>query len=201
MAKTETKTKPDMTPFVEAFAELTGSSQKEKEQTSLVVKKTGRPSKYTKEIAEDICQQLSEGIPLREICRQEGYPAWRTVYDWMYRDEHLSTAIAHARDMGYDNIAEECLKIADTIVIGETISESEDSNGKTVVTVSKGDLLGHRKLQIETRLKLLAKFNPKKYGDTTNNKADTENPLDKGNSMIDAFIKNLELKAQVRNAG
>jgi hypothetical protein len=73
MAKTETKIKEDMKPFVEAFAELTGSSQKEKEQTSLVVKKTGRPSKYTKEMAEDICQQLSEGIPLREICRQEGY--------------------------------------------------------------------------------------------------------------------------------
>ena len=100
MAKTETKTKEDMKPFVEAFAELPGSPQKEKEQTSLVVKKTGRPTKYTKEIAEDICQQLSEGIPLREICRQEGYPAWRTVYDWKYRDAHLSTAIAPARDMG-----------------------------------------------------------------------------------------------------
>jgi len=27
------------------------------------------------------------------------------------------------------------------------------------------DMLGHRKLQIETRLKLLAKFHPTKYGD------------------------------------
>jgi hypothetical protein len=27
------------------------------------------------------------------------------------------------------------------------------------------DMLGHRKLQIETRLKLLAKWSPKRYGD------------------------------------
>ncbi|MNT50547.1 hypothetical protein D3C72_1874720 [compost metagenome] len=31
--------------------------------------------------------------------------------------------------------------------------------------VKRGDMLGHRKLQIETRLKLLAKWNPKRYGD------------------------------------
>ena len=52
-------------------------------------KKTGRPSKYTPEIAQQMCEMLSEGVPLREICRMEGFPAWRTVYDWMYRDDAL----------------------------------------------------------------------------------------------------------------
>jgi len=33
------------------------------------------------------------------------------------------------------------------------------------VTVKKVEMLGHRKLQIETRLKLLAKWDPKRYGD------------------------------------
>ena len=189
-------------PFADAFVELTDSAQKEERQQNLpVVKpKIGRPSKYTKEIAEDICNKLSEGIPLREICRQDGYPAWRTIYDWMRRDSDLSTAIAHARDLGYDNLAEECLHIADNIMLGETVSESEDSNGKAVVTVSRGDLLGHRKLQIETRLKLLAKFNPKKYGDSMTHKGDAENPLEMGTTMLDAFVKKLELKAQAQNA-
>ena len=31
-------------------------------------KKTGRPSKYDPEIARIICEQLSEGVPLRQIC-------------------------------------------------------------------------------------------------------------------------------------
>jgi hypothetical protein len=190
-------------PFAEAFAELTEAPQTEEKQANLPVvkpKKTGRPSKYTKEIAESICEQLSEGIPLREICRQDGMPAWRTVYDWMRQDEALSTAIAHARDLGYDNLAEQCLHIADNQMFGEEVTESEDDKGVKHISVKRIDMLGHRKLQIETRLKLLAKFNPKKYGDSLTHKGDAENPVEMGVTMLDAFVKKLELKAQAKNA-
>jgi predicted secreted protein len=130
------------------------------------IAKTGRPSKYTEAIALSICEQLSEGIPLREICRQEGMPAWRTVYDWMWRNEQLSTAIARARDIGYDKMAEECLYIADNLHMGKKkVFTSGADDDEDSVTVTEEDMLGHRKLQIETRLKLLAKFNPKRYGD------------------------------------
>jgi len=130
--------------------------------------KTGRPSKYDPEIARVICEQLSEGIPLRQICRDnEGFPAWRTVYDWMARDDALgsdgvglSASIARARDIGYDALAEECLLIADTPQFGQKQVMSDEGSTTTVE-----DMLGHRKLQIETRLKLLAKFHPTKYGD------------------------------------
>ena len=40
-------------------------------------KKIGRPSKYTPEIAQQMCEMLADGIPLREICRQEGIPEKR----------------------------------------------------------------------------------------------------------------------------
>ena len=107
-------------------------------------------------------------------------PAWRTVYDWMYKDDALgssgtglSAAIAHARDVGYDAIAEEALQIADTPLIGET--ETSSANG---LTITRQDMLGHRKLQIETRLKLLAKWNPNKYGDRQIIAGDKDNPLE-----------------------
>jgi len=123
--------------------------------------KTGRPSKYNPEIARIICEQLSEGIPLRQICREnEGFPAWRTVYDWMGRDDALSASIARARDIGYDAIAEECLQIADNIELGQKQVMTDEGSATTVE-----DMLGHRKLRIETRLKLLAKFHPTKYGE------------------------------------
>jgi hypothetical protein len=124
-------------------------------------KPTGRPSKYSPEIARVICEQLSEGIPLRQICREnDGFPAWRTVYDWMGRDEALSASIARARDIGYDAIAEECLQIADTVELGQKQVMTDEGAATTVE-----DMLGHRRLRIETRLKLLAKFHPTKYGD------------------------------------
>lgn len=168
-------------------------------------KKTGRPSKYTPEIAQQMCELLSEGVPLREICRKDGFPEWRTVYDWMYRDDQavasgggvgLSAAIARAREAGYDAMAEECLIIADTPKFGEKQVMTDDGTATTVE-----DMLGHRKLQIETRLKLLAKWNPKKYGDRTTLAGDAEAPIkieaeSQAERMLAALLQNVELRRQ-----
>ena len=159
-------------------------------------KKTGRPSKYTPELAAEICQRLSDGEPLRKICRDEHMPQWRTVYDWLARDEDLSAQVARAREAGYDAMAEELIEISDTLHFGET-QVMGDKNSTTTVA----DMLGHRKLRIETRLKLLACWNPAKYGNKVQVGGDKENPLKveaaiQADSLLEALIKNAELKRQ-----
>jgi hypothetical protein len=62
-------------------------------------------------------------------------------------------------------------------------------------------MLGHRKLRIETRLKLLACWNPAKYGTKVQVGGDKENPLKieasvQADSLLQALIKNAELKRQ-----
>lgn len=152
----------------------------------------GRPSKYSKEIADKMCELLSEGVPLREICRMDGMPYWRTVYLWMAADDNLSAHIARAREAGYDAMAEECLLIADNPQFGQKQVMTDQGTATTVE-----DMLGHRKLQIETRLKLLAKWNPKKYGDKITHAGDPEAPLQVNNdamALLAAAVQNLELK-------
>ena len=100
-----------------------------------------------------ICEQISVGTPLQEICRQKGMPAWRTVYDWMAADDDFAANIARARDLGADAIAEETLAIVD--------SEPERGNDGKIDSA----WVAHQKLRAEHRLKLLAKWNPKKYGE------------------------------------
>lgn len=142
-----------------------------------------RPSKKTKPLVEAICAKLAEGVPLTEICRAEGMPAPRTVRDWIAADAEVSAAIARAREEGFDAIAADCLRIADTPMPGRMeksellgVMKRTDDDGKdqsvvmpdaelVVTEVRVEDMLGHRKLQIETRLKLLAKWDPKRYGD------------------------------------
>jgi hypothetical protein len=42
-------------------------------------KPRGRPSKWTQEIEDEICERLSRGEPLRAICRLDGFPEWTTA--------------------------------------------------------------------------------------------------------------------------
>lgn len=158
--------------------------------------KTGRPSTYDPAVATKICEMLAEGTPLREICREEGMPPWRTVYSWMERDADLAASIARARELGYDAIAEECLRIADTPQSGKKVTMSEDGMTETVE-----DMLGHRKLQIETRLKLLAKWNPKKYGERVQVAGDADNPLRveaevQADKLLQAILANAQMTRQ-----
>ena len=136
-------------------------------------KKMGRPSKYTPELAAEICERLSDGEPLRQICRDDHMPSWTSIYAWAAYDKELSERIAQARKQGYDAIAEDLLQIADTPLIGE--EETSSNNG---LTITRKDMLGHRKLQIETRLKLLSKWDPEKYGDRQILAGDKNNPLE-----------------------
>jgi hypothetical protein len=123
------------------------------------------------EIEKRIIDGLSVGTPLAVLCRESGMPHRSSVYDWMDEDEDLARRIARARDLGFDAIAAECLEIADTQEMGEIVTEKplmvdgKPLDGVSVREVKQEDMLGHRRLRIETRLKLLAKWDPKRYGD------------------------------------
>ena len=149
-------------------------------------RKGGRPSKRTPELIEEICKRLTNGEPLRRICRDEHMPAWQKIYEWMARDPELSGAIAHAREQGADAIAEEALDILD--------SPPEYVLTKTGEAVDSGYVTWQRN-RAELRLKLLAKWHPKKYGERQILSGDKENPLEVkvDTTIFDTVLKNLEL--------
>ena len=125
--------------------------------------KRGRPSKYTPELVEEICERISKGEPLRQICRDEHMPGWRSVYDWQAKDPDFLARIAHARELGEEAIAQECVEIADDA--RNDWMEKLDKDGVAVGWQLNGDHVQRSKLRIETRLKLLAKWNPRKWGE------------------------------------
>lgn len=117
----------------------------------------GRKTTYTDKAADEICSRIADGEPLRQICRDEHMPAWQTVYGWMEANADFAKRIARARELGYDAIAQECLDIADD-KSSDTISTDNGDRANT-------EWIGRSKLRIETRLKLLAKWDPKRYGE------------------------------------
>jgi len=118
-----------------------------------------------KDFLPEIHEWIESGKTLRAYCRQDGKPSYGLVYDWLEEDAKTqdkteSSRFARARDLGEQQLLQECLEIADTPQVGEIVTLKPE--GKEI---KKADMIEHRKLRIETRLKLLAKWNPKKYGE------------------------------------
>lgn len=125
-------------------------------------KLTGRPSTFTQEKADEICERVSKGEPLAPICRDMGIGV-TTWYDWLKERPELVESIARARLLGFDAIADECLEIADNATNDwmEKRAREDESLGYQL----NGEHVQRSKLRIETRLKLLAKWDPKRYGE------------------------------------
>jgi hypothetical protein len=121
------------------------------------------PTKRTPKVVEDILARISEGETLAAICRsEERFPCVSTWLDWVAADEELALAYARARDKGEEVIAESLLEIADDA--RNDYMEKFDKDGNSIGYFLNGEAVQRSKLRVETRLKLLAIWNPKKYG-------------------------------------
>lgn len=121
----------------------------------------GRKSTFNPKDAAEIVSRLKKGEPLTHICADERLPCDDTVRNWADANADFARDIARAREAGFDAIALECLYIADdtsgdTKMVGAGGEEREAANTEWI---------SRSKLRVETRLKLLAKWDPKRYGD------------------------------------
>lgn len=142
----------------------------------------------------EILQWIAAGQTLREYCRQDGKPSYSTVYDWRDVDEDFATRFARAREIGEEIIAQECLAIANTPQTGQIVTKKSDGTTET----KTADMIEHRKLQIHTRLQLLAKWNPKKYGEFMRNEVSGPDGKPIQAAITVEFVKPLNSAADVR---
>lgn len=112
----------------------------------------------SKAIEEEIVARLSKGEPMTVICRDDHMPSDRAVRYWQEQDAEFASAIACAREIGFDAIA------ADGLAIVDDVTEDPAS----------------RRVRSDYRLKLLAKWDPKRYGERQLIGSDPENPLPAG---------------------
>lgn len=105
---------------------------------------------YSEEVSKAICARLATGETMANICRDPDMPSEQAVYDWKRENKDFALALAEARQIGFDVLAEGTLDIAE---------------GRNPVNVP-GDVPATRdKLRIWTRMQLLARWDPTRYGD------------------------------------
>ncbi|WP_421413164.1 terminase small subunit protein [Agrobacterium tumefaciens] len=121
-----------------------------------------RPSSYSAKAADTICERLAEGRSLNSICASDDMPHKATVFRWLSSHDEFRDQYARAREAQADVLFDEILDIANTPIEGTKTKLDKDGE---VVEVSKGDMIEHRRLQIDARKWMAGKLRPKVYGD------------------------------------
>jgi hypothetical protein len=153
-----------------------------------------RPTTYTQELADNICEQLALGYSLRTVCKPDNMPCIASIFNWFRTQPGFLEQYEKAKQESTDAMAEDLLDIADNGT--NDYMEYEDRNGNLGWKIN-GENIQRSRLRADTRKWLMAKMKPKKYGDkidmTTNgeniNKAKelTDEEL---NARISQYLKN-----------
>ena len=102
-----------------------------------------------------------EGLSMVRACEKLGL-SYRRATEWLDADPSLPPKYARAMQDRALWHHEEMLRIADTTQVG-VITKT----GKDGIEVTTKDMIEHRRLQVETRKWILARMDPKRYGDKT----------------------------------
>lgn len=123
----------------------------------------GRPSTFTQEVADVICERIAAGESVRAICRDEDMPAQSTVFAWLARHESFAEQYARAKEAQAEFMADEIVEIADD---GRNDwMERLGDEGQGIGWQLNGEHVQRSRLRLDSRKWLLSKLLPKKYGD------------------------------------
>ncbi len=131
--------------------------------------KTGRPSLYSKELGDYICEQLMHGRSLTSILKNDpDMPTMPTIYNWLNKnskcfEEHFLDAYINAREIQAQVFADEIKDIADD----GSNDTYEVYNEKTKKVEKKIDYdnIKRSQLRVESRKWLAAHLLPRKFSD------------------------------------
>lgn len=135
---------------------------------------TGRPSDYTPELADRLCEQLAEGKSLRKVCQADDMPSLSTVFRWLRVHPEFQQQYVRAKEEAADLFADEIVEIADD-ASGDFIPGKDGP-------VLDSEHVQRSKLRIDARKWIASKLKPKKYGD----KLEVDN---KGELTVNVSVK------------
>lgn len=133
-----------------------------KDSASGAPAKLGRPSKFTPELAERVCQLVMEGMGIERIGKEAGFPTARSIYRWLGHDgaeyDAFRQSYARATEIRAGARFEKLRELGDRVAEGRIDPQA----ARAAADIEKW---------------CLARESPKKYGDAMTLKGDKDNPL------------------------
>ena len=132
----------------------------------------GRPTKYTKEIGDFICSEIALGKSLSKITSENNF-GMTSVFMWLRTDEDFLKNYTRAKEEQAETFADSIVDLADAPIERDQVFGRIDSAAVNL-----------RRLQIDSRKWVASKLKPKKYGDSTTFRGDSEAPLNPSVNLI-----------------
>jgi hypothetical protein len=154
---------------------------------------------YDELIALEICERVSCGGLLIEICNDEHLPTVRRFYQWLRDNADINSLYKDSINDRLNIFEEQIILIADD---ASRDFREITRNGRTV-RVLNGEAIARAKLRVEVRFKHLKAGRPQKWGDvsTLNLKSDDPNDLSNiSQEELEKQIAELDLKNRIARA-
>jgi hypothetical protein len=188
-------------PYERAEREKTGLKAEQeakaaKQQAELFVAKGALP--FSEPLAIEICERVSSGELLINICLDEHMPTVRRVTQWLRERPEFAALYRDSINDRLTIFEEEVIKIAD-----DASRDFRDvvPHGRTT-RVLDGDAIARAKLRVEVRLKHLKAYKPSIWGEQSTLNVKQSDPLDMDQMTTEelaAKIAELEHKDRVVN--
>ena len=124
------------------------------------------------EKAQAVIDQIADtGKSLRSVCTENDVKP-STFLRWVAEDKGLAEQYARAMQVRADTHFSEIVEISDTQQIG-TVETSKEWGVET----KTADMVEHRRLRIDARKWVIARMNPRKYGEKLELAGDKDSPV------------------------
>jgi hypothetical protein len=143
---------------------------------------------YSEPLAIEICERISSGELLINICADEHLPTVRRVTQWLRGNQDFAALYKESINDRLTIFEEEVIKIAD-----DASKDWRDvvRNGRSV-RILDGDAIARAKLRVEVRLKHLRAYKPSIWGEQSTLNVKSSDPTDIDNMTSE------ELAAKIR---
>lgn len=150
-----------------------------------VPNKGGRPTKYTKVLAEKICERIASGESINAICRDPDMPHKVTVMRWLLSESEVYAGFRNqytlARQIQYEFLADEILDIADDGSNDWMQRNDPENPGFSI----NGEAIGRSRLRVDTRKWFMSKVLPKFSDKQEPKETDADKLVDAIGSLIE----------------
>jgi len=160
-----------------------------------------RPTKYTEELGDLICDLIKEGKTQTQICMLESMPARSTIYEWQKKYEAFSNKYREAEVLSADTMMDKAYNnlngiAVEGIWVDPNGTQFSDDQVKAL-TQSEKDQMGLKNIGLSSTLVQLRKeqFNASKQFAAIRNRekyADAKKLEHSGTLDVKSFLNNID---------